>query len=397
MADAFQLVGAGWGVEFTDVGCVEIQENLEQVNQKLIQEYVKDTDIRKFGLKSILPVGLDKLSSDTLPVGRFLVQVQKLADVTQPLKFQEEFGDKKSRLLLLELSDGSQKLRAIEYGHITVLSADEVPPGSKLLLVSTEREPLHVQNGHILLTKDSVQVLGGYVERLVESWNATNEVEATRLLWKTEGIKKAAKGEGAPPWVDFDPRKCHTAAEKRAAENERAEWRKNQSTINVKRTEEEGPRFQLEDFAQDGDAPKTVKTQVAASAFKMQEKGKGKKGKDRESGGRRQDDDEEKRAPQAAPSLAAFIKPTKDGRLPDEALVIHSSSQAQESAGWNGGRWSEWDAGATEGWQASNWQERGSSWKGGSSNSGKGRGKGKGGKGGRGKRNGGANGGEWSW
>lgn len=37
-------------------------------------------------------------------------------------------------------------------------------------------------------------------------------VKAKAFVWlpgdRTDGIKKHAEGEGAPPWVDFDPKKA---------------------------------------------------------------------------------------------------------------------------------------------------------------------------------------------
>lgn len=68
-----------------------------------------------------------------------------------------------------------------------------------------------------------------------------------------------------------------------------------------------------------------MKTQVSSNAFAHQEVKKGKgEGKDRRKGkdweDRRDYGGEEKRAPtQATSSLAAFIKPSKNGELPEAA------------------------------------------------------------------------------
>merc|ERR1719444_482726 len=118
-------------------------------------------------------------------------------------------------------------MKAIEYGSVKTLGV-HLPPGTKLLLWSTAQAPLRVQNGHLLLTQDTVEVLGGNVEKLVESWRASKEVEANRMLWRTEGIKKTDKADAAPPWVDFDPKKAPRGGSGGGGviESERAEWRR---------------------------------------------------------------------------------------------------------------------------------------------------------------------------
>ncbi|CAK0819002.1 unnamed protein product, partial [Prorocentrum cordatum] len=198
-------------------------------------------------------------------------------------------------------------------------------------------------------------VLGGEVEKLVESWRASKEVEEKRLLWRTEGIKKTEKGEGAPPWVDFDPKKCRVQS-KKELDDERTEWRRSVNfsgtTVGPTSKEDSQARFEMTSEAKDG----RVQSQVSSSAFardpnaprpkgdkgaKGAEKGsKGGKGKRRERDG---DYEEEKRAPErdrtplhaeplqpngglrgpggAANSLAAFIKPAK-GMDPDAVAAL---------------------------------------------------------------------------
>eukprot|EP00427_Karlodinium_veneficum_P015806 CAMPEP_0169140896 /NCGR_PEP_ID=MMETSP1015-20121227/43922_1 /TAXON_ID=342587 /ORGANISM="Karlodinium micrum, Strain CCMP2283" /LENGTH=322 /DNA_ID=CAMNT_0009207049 /DNA_START=45 /DNA_END=1010 /DNA_ORIENTATION=- len=316
-----------------------------------------------------------------LPPGKYLVQVNKFADVSVPTKFQEE-GDRKSRLFAFDLTDGEQKFRGIEYFWIKSLGG-ECWPGTKLLLHSTDALPLYVQNSHLMLTHDNVEVLGGEVERMVESWKASKEVEENRLLWKTEGIRKLDKGaESAPRWVDFDPKKAPRAPSAKSIEEERAQWQKASST-NTTRTkvaddEEHNSRFKVEEFG-DSDATK-VKSNVSSSAFKAaaSTKGKGDKGKGKadnaekgaSKGARRgRGDDEgveEKRAP-VSTSLAAFIKPTKAGEMPDEALNLLTS------AGDKDAEWDDYDWGES-GWGESSWGE--SSWGQGWSSSGYGNRKG---------------------
>jgi len=410
MADGpqFDFLADSWGIGLSVGAKTEIAENAESLSRRHIEEYIKDTDIRKFGVISSLPKEVSR-HVGPLPPGKYFVQVQKSVNITQPSKFQEEFDGGKWRLLALEMSDGEQKLKGIEYAHTNCISVDTWP-GTKLLLVSSAKSPLSVSNGHILLTDGTVQLIGGQVPKLVESWKQSKEVQENRLLWKSEGVKKKEDGEGAPLWVDFDPRKAPRSGH-RSAEEERKEWQKtmigpSSGTKADDEKQRDGPRFQAEDFAEDGVAPKVVSSQVSANAFKKDEgrkgkgKGKGESGSRSEGGRRGRGDDDyepEKRAPVANASLAAFIKPTKKGELPDEALnlLAADSTEATGASAWDGGDWEEssWDAsGWGQGWSGGYSGGGGGGYGGGGGQrkgGGKGRGKGGKGKGGGGKRSGG--------
>mmetsp|Transcript_43032 Transcript_43032/g.101077 ORF Transcript_43032/g.101077 Transcript_43032/m.101077 type:complete len:335 (-) Transcript_43032:216-1220(-) len=280
---AVDAVKKSWGITLNDAAQSTIQGEYGSLTRQNIEEYIKDVDIRKFGVSSGLPKEVARQGTMKLPPGKYFVQLQKAADVTQPSKFQEDFEGGKWRLLAFDLSDGEQKMRAIEYSQAKALSVN-VPPGSKLLLESTESKPLKLQNGHLLLTGENVHLLGGHVEKLMESWRVSKDVESTRLLWKTEGIKKASSGEGAPPWTDFDPRKARggTAADKKAMEDERASWLRQGSSKTAAAgntgSEQKEARFQVDDYV-GAEAAVNVKSQVSSSAFKKEEvKGKGGKG-----------------------------------------------------------------------------------------------------------------------
>jgi len=406
----FSFLSSSWGIELGEAAKTEISEQAESLDKWHIQEYIKDSDIRKLAHTSSLPKELARMPPGTVPPGQYLVQLTKVADITQPMKFQDEFEGGKWRLLVLDLCVGDQKFKAIEFKSVKDLGV-HLPPGTKLLLYSTSKCPLRVQNGHMLLMPDSVEVLGGYVERLVESWKADKDVKENRLAWRTDGVKKNIDGEGPPLWVDFDPKKApRGTAHRKQMEEERNEWRKGKAAVQSSETSkaresEDGPRFQKEDFTEDN-VP--VKTQVSAKAFAQDPnsrgkgEGKGKKGKGKGDDsaaprrGRGRDDDyqEEKRAPQATFSLAAAIKPTKTGELPDEAVNARTTSTSQGGwdEGWDDSSWndSSWDAG---------WQGRsgGGGWSGSSGGS-RSKGGGKGGgsrKGGGGKK--GGKGGNRGW
>ncbi|OLP99582.1 RecQ-mediated genome instability protein 1 [Symbiodinium microadriaticum] len=192
MAD-FGFLSAAWGVELTEASKAEISEQGYATSRKDIQDYIKDSDLRKLKHSSQLPKEITRINSGEVSAGQYLVQIQKVADITQPTKFQEDFEGGKWRLLALDLAAGDQKFKAIEFRPVKDLSG-QLPPGTKLLLYSTGKETIRIQNGHLLLVPAVVEVLGGYVEQLVASWKADKEVKETRLLWRTDGIKKAADG-----------------------------------------------------------------------------------------------------------------------------------------------------------------------------------------------------------
>ncbi|CAE8694505.1 unnamed protein product, partial [Polarella glacialis] len=198
---------AAWSIELSAEAQTEISEQAESLSRKHVEEYIKDSDIRKLGHTSSVPKEIARMSNGSFPPGQYMAQVMKLADITQPAKFQEDFEGGKWRLLLVDLVIGGEKFKAIEVESVTDLGV-HLPPGTKVLLHSTKEWPLRVQNGHVLLVQDAVEVLGGWVDKLAESWKASKDVEQNRLLWRQEGIKVKPEGEGAPRWVDFDPKKA---------------------------------------------------------------------------------------------------------------------------------------------------------------------------------------------
>mmetsp|Transcript_28002 Transcript_28002/g.64620 ORF Transcript_28002/g.64620 Transcript_28002/m.64620 type:complete len:400 (+) Transcript_28002:51-1250(+) len=388
---ALDAVRTSWGIDLNDAAKTAIEQEYGSLSRQHIEAYVKDVDIRRFGVSSTLPKEVARQGTCTLPPGKYLVQLQKAVDITQPTKFQEDFEGGKWRLLALDLAVGDQKLRAIEYSQSKVLGVN-VAPGSKLLLDSSDKRPLKIQNGHLLLTGENVQLIGGQVEKLLESWRISKDVASSRLLWKNEGVKKASAGEGAPPWVDFDPKKARggSAVDKKAIEEEKASWLRQGSAkpaAGASQAEGKEARFQVQDYA-GAESAVGVKSTVGASAFKREEaKGKGKgKGKSKDDGasggkGRRRDawdNEEEKRAPVAgaAHSLAAFVKPTKKGELPEDAINLLTPADAEPA--WDDSSWHD------SGWGDNSWWSSGQGWSGSS-----------GGKGGRsgGKKGGGGKGG----
>lgn len=389
---SFDFLKRDWGVELKPEAQQELQDHAESLKPPAIKDYIKDCDIRKFGVISSLPKDLAR--SKSTPPGQYLAQVTKIVDITQPCRFQEDFEGGKWRLLLIDLTDGDQKFKAIEYASTPALGV-HLPPGTKLLLWSTKEAPLAIVNTQLLLTADNVEVLGGNVEKLCESWRASKEVESNRLLWRTEGIKKTDKEDAAPPWVDFDPKKAPRVGSN-TFDKERAEWRNaTGATVSAVGTlqscKESNARFDKQAFATE-DCSGQPKSQVSSNAFVQADKGKGKGKKGKECGGGKGrrgrgdwDDDggEEKRAPLVGNTLAAFIKPTKKGEKPEEALAAFADPvpSKKEQADWDGG-WDEGTAWTADDWGGNSWGDSGGGWSSGSWG-------GRGGKGGKGSKKGG--------
>lgn len=383
---SFDFLKAAWGAVLTQEAQKQIEEQCESLGRKDIEEYIKDTDIRKFGVSTDLPKDITRFVGD-VPPGKFLVQVVKIADITQPARFQEEFEGGKWRLLCVEMADREQKFRGIEYGPVKSLGV-HVPPGTKLLLWSTPECPLRVQNGHLLLTENNVELLGGTVEKLMESWRASREVEANRMLWRTEGIKKTDKADAAPPWVDFDPKKAPRTGGKAQLEAERAEWKSQASGVGTTtkpaaRDADGGARFQVEEFVQ-AESAVVVKSQVSSSAFAQapEKKGKGKGKEKRRGRGKDDDEDDDDDEPQerprghAAPAHQGYAateqhgKGKGKGKGPGKGKGGSSQGQSgwQSQNGWQSqgqsqGGWQAQGGGGGGGWQSqggqSGWQGQG--------------------------------------
>ncbi|PFX33718.1 RecQ-mediated genome instability protein 1 [Stylophora pistillata] len=101
-------------------------------------------------------------------------QIQKLKgqDDPQELNFKANPSEPKikpSRMLLLEMTDGTQNLFGMEYQQIPSLTFN-TPPGSKIQVSG----PVTCRLGALLLTPSNVKVLGGSIMHLIEDnsyWN----------------------------------------------------------------------------------------------------------------------------------------------------------------------------------------------------------------------------------
>ncbi|XP_012558505.2 recQ-mediated genome instability protein 1 isoform X1 [Hydra vulgaris] len=70
-----------------------------------------------------------------------------------------------SQMLLLDITDGSSTVEAIEYQPFKEINQDSFQPGCKVLI----KGPVQCRNNLILLKQENIQLLGGNVESLLES------------------------------------------------------------------------------------------------------------------------------------------------------------------------------------------------------------------------------------
>eukprot|EP00434_Breviolum_minutum_P033411 symbB.v1.2.029563.t1/scaffold3247.1/size61943/1 len=80
----FNFLSSAWGIELTDASKQEISDQANSLGRKDVEEYIKDSDLRKLKHASLLPKEMARMSAGTVPVGQYLVQLQKVADITQP-------------------------------------------------------------------------------------------------------------------------------------------------------------------------------------------------------------------------------------------------------------------------------------------------------------------------
>ncbi|XP_053558419.1 recQ-mediated genome instability protein 1 isoform X2 [Bombina bombina] len=122
----------------------------------------------KFELNGFYALQMDSLVDVSLPA---YSQLQKLRGRDNPNEqvtattqaTQKPWEAKPNRMLMLQLTDGTQQIQGMEYQPIPILNTT-LPPGAKLLLQGT----VTVRLGVLLLKPENVKFLGGEVEALLE-------------------------------------------------------------------------------------------------------------------------------------------------------------------------------------------------------------------------------------
>ena len=101
------------------------------------------------------------------------------SDVSADKKIPSKWEPKVKRMLLLELTDGTQVIQAMEYMPINALHLDLLP-GTKILI----KGPVECRSGVILLRPNNVELLGGEVSDWVQMYAPENVL--ARLVGKPE-------------------------------------------------------------------------------------------------------------------------------------------------------------------------------------------------------------------
>uniref|UniRef100_A0A0G4HN00 RecQ-mediated genome instability protein 1 n=1 Tax=Chromera velia CCMP2878 TaxID=1169474 RepID=A0A0G4HN00_9ALVE len=339
----FEDVGRLWGLKFSQDCKDFISSEFEgdggghARNANALKDLLLNADIRKIHLQPSLPDSQVKSDQETL-TGPFFLQVQKIVDITKPTKFQEDESEGHRRLLLLNLTDGTTKVQAVEYATLSNLSPT-TPPGTKILVAGGGRgkSTVETRNGILLLSDACVSVLGGHVEVLVESWKATNEVQQMRTAVRAgrggaggaAGAAAAGGGGGGesaagPPRFKPFPVGARAADYKRQLQREADDRKQAEAAAAAAAIASAGsgdagaPRFDLRTVAphQEGSQGQTEaskpQTAVSKEAFKEKEftRGRGRGGGRGRRRRDRDDEDEEFRAPggEKAISLDDFLK-----------------------------------------------------------------------------------------
>lgn len=110
-----------------------------------------------------LPPDFAKSSKLEIPTSGYIVQIQRIQNISAPKCNQESKAA--SRMLLLELTDGSTLCSAIELDHLPSLSVN-TPPGTKILLKGT----IKIFQGMLVLTSSTMKICNGVVAAMVEKW-----------------------------------------------------------------------------------------------------------------------------------------------------------------------------------------------------------------------------------
>ncbi|XP_029473215.1 recQ-mediated genome instability protein 1 [Rhinatrema bivittatum] len=161
--------------------------NLSQaeINKQIYEQWLL-TDLRDLEFP-VLPDSIMETPKCELN-GFYSIQIDSLIDVSQPAysqlqklrgknntneqvsassqKSQKPWEAKPTRMLLLMLTDGMQRIQGMEYQPIPVLHSN-ISPGTKIML----QGKIACRLGVLLLKPENVKVLGGEVETLVDEYS----------------------------------------------------------------------------------------------------------------------------------------------------------------------------------------------------------------------------------
>ena len=182
------------GLSLTESGHDDIRSRCKAKTggsaEKDLKQFLLDMDLRriKTSIVSKFPENVSTMPIGKITTGPYFVQVISIENITQPSYNQHETTT--ARMLKITMTDGYHKLVGIEYENFKHLSLS-TPPGTKVCLSGT----IFVRNGKLLLTENHVQILGGVVTDLVESWKLKEQMETARRA----GVTIARRQDGGPP------------------------------------------------------------------------------------------------------------------------------------------------------------------------------------------------------
>lgn len=117
------------------------------------------------------PVLLSEMAKEK--TSKIVLQIQKIKNVSAP-KANEE-SQAAPRLLKLSLTDGETYVQALEVLPLNLISRNNTPPGTKLLINNAK-----VSLGYLLLTPSNCTLLGGKVPALIEKWELAKNIKNTQ-------------------------------------------------------------------------------------------------------------------------------------------------------------------------------------------------------------------------
>ncbi|XP_074650412.1 uncharacterized protein LOC141905443 isoform X2 [Tubulanus polymorphus] len=165
--------------------------------QKGIPDIVKtavNLDLKEIGEKS-LPEGINRGKIDSVS-GPCVLQIQKIRNVAAPK--QDEESRVAPHLLKVTLTDGQSNCNGLILDNIDKLSLN-TPPGTKLKLIGL----VPVQHGFLLLNSLCAKILGGVVEKMVQTWELKKSLASVA---KNARTNLQSDGGGPPPFIPFGQR-----------------------------------------------------------------------------------------------------------------------------------------------------------------------------------------------
>ena len=196
-------VAQSWGIMTSSLDLCP-----DKTKEASIRKWLIDQDIRKLEMSSLLlPANIQRIptAQGVVVEGPIFAQVVKVTDTTKPTRKSDEGEELIQQgpkgLLVLSLTDGTNKFDFVDTLDTPALTVKTAPPGTKLLLTGK----FSVVNGLLFPGPGKIEVLGGKVEKLFEAWQANLAVKEKRE--STLAVNSKISGETPPKFVSFSERK----------------------------------------------------------------------------------------------------------------------------------------------------------------------------------------------